>query len=518
MTKFSIVTLYFLRLTGCLLILAVVIAVSSSAQAQPVLGAQNTAMGSGGTTYLTGFETTFWNPANLAINNRQGQTHLGVGQIGILYQPVLSTDAAEDQFLNFTDSFFPYKPGTADITLEQREDILDKKYPQSNLLSQHQTRADVILGGVSWQRGDAAFSVAARSRFASRIEVGRGWYSNEFIPSGDQQIRDFTLNQQINQLFELSVGYGRQFTFIDGLLPRLSELYVGIAPKIVLAGPSFNATYNARYIRPDEGSTDIYTTDFSYHSTGKYSRMTSHYLASANPQPAIERNLNRTLNLLDNTGYGMGFDFGLTYLIPLDLSIIEDDPDKSVVSQSIRFSFSVNDLGMIHHTKNPLELTSSRDTVQIVHEPAKESMFIGSGGQYLNYFDDANILSNPILEAENNNSNKYSTLLPTSLNAGMLVDLSRIKVSGDLTLGLNNTAFTNTKLAIHLGLEARPIKAVPIRFGTRVASDIPTYLGVGTGIETRYWDLNIGTQIILRSRTFTSEFAGGAFAGIQFHL
>lgn len=518
MAKFSKVALYFLRLAGCLLILAAVIAVSSPVQAQPVLGAQNTSMGSGGTTYLTGFEATFWNPANLVINDRRGQTHLGVGQMGILYQPVLSTDAAEDQFFNFTDSFFPYKPVTTDITFEQRERILDKNYPQGNLLSQHQTRADVILGGVSWQREDAAFSIAARSRFASRIEVGRGWYSGEFVSSDDQQIRDFTLNQQINQLFELSVGYGRQFIFIDGLLPRLSELYVGIAPKIILAGPSFNATYNARYIRPEEGSADIYTTDFSYHSTGKYSGMTSDYLTSTNPQSAIERNLNRTLNLLDNTGYGMGFDFGLTYLIPLDLSIIEDDPEKSVVSQSIRFSFSVNDLGMVRYTKNPLELTSSKDTVQIAQEPAKQSMFIGSGGQYLNYFDNTSTLSNPILEAQNNNTNNYSTLLPTSLNAGMLVDLSRVKVSGDLTLGLNNTAFTSTKLAIHLGLEARPVKEIPIRLGTRLASGVPTYFGVGTGIETRYWDFNIGTQIILRSRTFTSEFAGGAFAGIQLHL
>lgn len=518
MTKFRFVTLYLLRLTGCLVVFVTVIATSIPINAQPILGAQNTAMGSGGSTYLTGFEATFWNPANLAINDRLGQIHLGIGQIGILYEPVLSTDAAGDQYFNFTDSYFPHNPGTTNITSNQRNDILDENYPQDNVLSQHHTRADIILGGITWQRGDAAFSVAARSRFASRIEVGRGWYSDEFISSGNQEIRDFTLNQQINQLLELSVGYGRQFTFIDGLMPRLSELYVGIAPKVVLAGPSFDATYDARYIRSGDDSANIYATDFTYRTTGKYSRMTSQYLINSNPQSAIERNLNRTIKLIDHTGYGLGFDFGLTYLIPLDLSIIENEPKKSVVSQSIRFSFSANDIGMVYYTKEPLELTSPKDTTQIGQEPAKESMFIGAGGQYLTYFDNSNALSNPVLEAKNNKSNEYSTLLPTSLSAGMLIDLSRVKVSGDLTLGLNNTAFTNTKLAIHLGLEARPAEVVPLRFGARLASDTPTHLGVGTGIETRYWDFNIGTQVILRSRTFTSEFAGGAFAGIQLHL
>jgi hypothetical protein len=99
-----------------------------------------------------------------------------------------------------------------------------------------------------------------------------------------------------------------------------------------------------------------------------------------------------------------------------------------------------------------------------------------------------------------------------------MLELARIKVVGDLTLGLNNTAFTTTKLALHLGVEARPIQQIPVRFGTRLAAGLPTHLGLGTGIETRYWDFNIGAQVLVRSRTFTSEFVGGAFAGLQIHI
>lgn len=501
-----------------MLVLGSITGLSLPAQAQPVLGAENTAMGGGGTTYLTGFEATFWNPANLAINDRRGQVNLGIGHAGIIFEPILSADNPYDQFFKFTDGFMPYKSYTAAISPAQRNRILEKNYPQSTLRSRHQSRADVILGGLSWQRGNAAYSVAARARFASRIDVGHGWYSDEFISDDDRQVRDLTLNQQRNQLLEFSVGLGRQFTFIDGLLPRLSELYVGIAPKFILAGPSFDASYDARYIRAEEDDTGIYASDFSYKTTGEYSAMTSRYLVDPNPWSAIERNLSSTIDPLDNTGYGLGFDFGLTYLIPLNLNILEEDPEESVVSHSIRFSLSANDIGMIRYHKNPLTISSAADTTVVAQESPKESMFIGSGGQYLMYFDDAQAIPNPFQTSQDNTSEQFSDLLPASVNAGMLIDLSRIKVSGDLNLGLNNTAFTTTKLSIHLGLEGRPLKPIPLRIGARIASETPTYIGLGTGIETRYLDFNIGTQLTLRSRTFTSEFAGGAFAGIQLHL
>jgi len=495
---------------------------SKSLLAQPVLSARNTALGSGGTAYLTGFEATFWNPANLMIHDHYGTLHFGIGNTGILYEPVLSSDAAGDQYFNFTDSFYPYKPSAASITNAQRDVILNDNYPRSSLISQYQTRGDIILGGALWQRKDEAFSIAARARFASRIDVGRGWYSDKFIPSDNKKVRDFTLNHQKNYLYELSFGYAREFTFINGLLSRLSRLYVGIAPKIVLAGPSIDAQYYGQYVQSQDNSSNkknSYISNFFYRATGQYSQMTEDYLRSGDPQRAIADNLNRRFRL-QNTGFGLGFDFGLTYYIPLgnDLPTINDDPTHSLVSKSLRIAFSVNDIGMVRYNKQPLELSSLPDTTQIGQQSPKQSMFIGADGQYLSYFDTADTLANPLINAQNVSRNDFSTLLPTSVNAGVMLDLSRVKVMGDLTIGLNNTAFTTTKLALHLGVEVRPIKQIPIRFGTKLAAGLPAHFGFGTGIETKYWDLNVGTQVLIRSRTFTSEFVGGAFAGLQIHL
>lgn len=488
-------------------------------QAQPVLNAQNTALGNGGTAYLSGNDALFWNPANLAINDRQGTIHINVGETGILYEPVLSSDVAGDQFFNFTDSYFPYESSALGITPNQRQTILNENYPRNRLVSQHQTRADIMLGGISWYRGDETFSMAVRARYSSRIEVGRGWYSDDYIQQGDQQLRDFTLDQHISKNLEIALGYGREFTFLEGLFARLNKLYVGISPKFIIAGPSFSATHYGQQQRSESDNQTQYVTNFSYQSSGEYSRLTRDYLSSGNPQTAISSNLNKEFSFKP-TGYGAAFDFGITYLIPIgsELNIIENNPKKSVVGKSLRIAISFNDIGVIRYSEQPLSLSAPRDTLQIGREFPKQSMFIGSGGQYLTFFDDASEISNPFNRAQNPSKNTFSAPTPASLNGGIMLDLERIRLTGDLTVGLNNTALTNTKLAMHLGIELRPIKKIPLRMGTRLAAGLPTNVGIGTGYESRYWDFNLGTQIIFRSNTFTTEFVGGAFAGIQIHL
>lgn len=508
---------HLLRLVGLVCLFALFNPAQKALKAQSVLTAKSVALGGSGTAYLGGFEATFWNPANLVINNRSGKFHFGVGHIGILYEPVLSNDAINEQFLNFTDSFYPYRPGTLEITAAQRADIIDINYSNRSLVSQHQSRVDVILGGALWQANDKAYSIAARIRMASRIEVGRGWYSDNFITSQDRQVRDFTLNQWKSQLFELSFGYAREFTFYNGLSARLNKLFVGIAPKIVIAGPTLHATYDARYIL-DERTSPIYTTNFSYRATGEYANAASAYLLSADASQAVSRNLNRRLHF-EPTGYGMGFDFGLTYLLPLgDELPTVDLKQGTAVSKSIRFALSINDIGMIYYTENPLTLSSPKDTLQIDQQPVANSVFIGSGGQYFSYFNKAGTIPNPFLNAQKVSRNNYSVLLPTSINAGILVELPRLKLIGDFTLGLNNTAFTSTKLMAHFGLEVRPVQQIPIRLGARLAAGLPPRVGIGTGFETRYWNFTVGTQLLFRSQTLTSEFVSAAFAGIQIHL
>ncbi|MDZ7715425.1 MAG: DUF5723 family protein [Balneolaceae bacterium] len=487
--------------------------------AQPLIGAKNLALGGGGTAYLTGVEANFYNPANLMIYDREGSIHFSVASGGFFFEPVLSDNEAQQQAENFRDIFSVYRPGSQQITSDQRDAIIRENYLGSNAISQHQAYAEVLLGGIQWQKADHSFSLVARSRYASRIEVGSGWYSTDFKNNGNNSVRDFTLIRQNQTLHEISFAYAREFDFINGLLPKIRKLYIGIAPKFIIGGAYSNAVYDARYVQTGSQPQASFVDEFSYRSSGSYSDMVRTYSSGAAAQQAINNNLSDDF-YLNPTGYGFGFDFGLTYVIPLQSNTAIYDTGKSrrTVDQSLRFAFSVTDLGFITYTKSPFQIYKERQSQKLGTEGIINSKFIGSAGQYLSIFENASVLPNPFLTSTSRSGDSFTQTLPTSLNTGFFLDLSRIKISGDLTLALKDNAFKSTKLTGHFGLETHPHPNIPIRVGTQLATGLPIHLGLGTGVETRYWDFFISTQVLVKSSSLTTELIGGALAGLQFHL
>lgn len=511
---------YFLKsAAGVLLAIFCLFAKPFGSIAQPLISADNMALGGGGTAFVSGFEASFLNPANLAIPSHEGRLHIGLGHMGLSYQPVLSATSANTQLSNFKSSFYPYTAGSHLITGEQRTLLLAENYGDNGVRSQHLNRADLIIGGFLLQKGDEAYSFAIRSRMGSRIETGRGWYSYEFQDNSDEdRIRDFTLNQQKQQLYEFSFGYGREFTIINGLIPRLSKLYVGIAPKVVISGMYHDMEYDARYSITDTEEI-IYNSDFSFRSTGNFSRASTSYMSTSDVEQAISGTLDREV-ATKSGGYGIGFDFGFTYLVPLggELPTEKAEREHAEVNKSLRISFSITDIGAVRYYDQPLQLTAGQDSLQTSQQEITQTMFTGAGGQYLAYFDEVSSFSNPFLSPDTESRSGFIQMLPTSINTGLLFELNRLKLISDLTLGLNNTAFTTTKLAVHLGMELRPHLQIPLCLGTKIAAGAPVNVGFGTGFESRHWDFKVGTQIIMRSQALTTEITGGAFAGLQLHF
>lgn len=508
---------FYSRLSGCFLV--VLIFGTKALMAQPVLNARNVALGGGGTAYMNGTEANFYNPANLAIYDREGTVHINLGTVGTFFEPVLSTGNPRNQFQRYTDTFLPYEPGEQNITTVQRTAILDENYSGSNLTSEHLSRADMIWGGIQWFTDNMTYSLALRSRLGSRIEVGRGWYSINSIDQNGVSIRDLTLIKQTQALHEISFGFAQEFQFLNGLIPRINKLYLGIAPKFVLGGTYQNTVYSGRYLTDNEQNTTSYRREFTFYSTGIYSEMIGNYLLSGSAQTAIDRELNNKF-LLKPTGYGAGIDFGLTYLIPLgtDVSLLDSGENRNPIEKSLRIGLSITDIGLIHYSVSPLQLSSGQASTQINNQGLVSNQFIGSAGQVPVFFEEATELPNPFFETENESEESFSVSLPTSFNAGFVLDVNRIKLMSDLTLGLSNTAFTNKKLVAHFGIESRPLPYLPLRFGTTLAAGKPLRFGAGTGIETRYWDFSISTQVLVKSSTLTSDVVGGAVAALQFHL
>ncbi|MDR8391092.1 DUF5723 family protein [Aliifodinibius sp. S!AR15-10] len=484
-------------------------------------------MGGGGTAYITGYEANFINPANLKIRDRGTNFSFGIGGAGTFYTPAMPTDNITDQFNHYRDYLDAYQPGAFTISSQEKQELLERNYPNKRQLSEHQHRVDAILGGVHWQRGDHAFSLTARARTSTRIEVGRGWYDDRFIEHRSTSVRNMDLVQQSQFMYEFSFGYAQTFDFLTGLIPRVGRVYIGLAPKFIIGGSYQNINYDSRYWFTDEMDQPSLTHSFDYHSTGNYSQATEFYSAGGEPATAVESNFPSSFptdysDYTKPTGYGAGFDFGLVYLLSIgdDFSLARAGDDQ-VVNKSLRLGFSVTDIGFVAYSKNPFTMAQRPDTSVAPVSGTSDTRFEGSPGQYLSFFDRAGQNLNPLRQGNGEvgaQKSRFTALLPTSFNAGMLLQLNRLKLSADLTLGLNDTAFNNTKLIGHFGVEFSPIKTIPIRLGTQLASGYPLLWSAGTGVEMEHWEFSIGAQFLSHGNTPTLELGGAAFSGLKFHF
>jgi len=490
------------------------------ALSQPVITARNMSLGGGGVAYLTGVDANFLNPANLMIRDRTTTIHITAGSGGFFFDPVLSTPDLSEQVKNFYDVYSIYEPGEQLFTGDQADDLLDLNYDENELVSEHQNRFDLILGGIQWQREDKTFSLVARSRMATRTEIGRGWYDTEFVNLGEKTVRDFTLVQQTNVIHEISFGYAKNLELISGLIPKLNNIYLGVAPKILLGGSFMDFQTSAQVMQNESLSVPQLVRSAEIHASGDYSRLITQYQAGSTPAAAISDQISPTY-FKEADNFGVGFDFGITYVLYLgsDVTINEAGEEIKPLNKSIRIGLSVTDLGFQRISEDPLLITKNSDTTAVSSPlPAASSKFIGAPGQIIDFLDNADPLLNSLNEFDERNTDSFNALLPTSFNGGLMFEINRLKVMGDFTLGLNDTAFNTTRFTGHIGLEVRPLPQVPIRAGTRFAKGYPTFLGLGFGIEQTHWDFIFSTQISMRSNSVSSELVGTSFGGIRLHF
>jgi len=492
-----------------------VVVVSSPLSAQTIHSPVNTALGGGGTAYLTGLDALFVNPANLYIQERSYRVQFSVGQSGtFLAAPLGSTDRS-DQVQNFRNHFLTFNPDelpTTESGFYSR--LLARSYADELQVAEFTARSDFHWLGVHWARQNRSYAIALRTRIANRYTVGRAFYdANPVIVNGDR-IMDYSVTQQFQSFHELSFGYAESFTFINGLWPQLSELIVGIAPKIIISGAYQNLVYSDIYTQRGANLYDR-THSFDYYSSGMFTNAARQYRSGLNPNQIIRQTLPAS-DLFNPTGYGAGVDIGITYLITLgdDLSTVTES--DATTQKSLRVSLAVTDVGFVTYFRNPVNFATDEVSQSGQSAPGRSDfIFRGAPGEHFFFLEQQ---SHPITDAGLISSDDFLTLLPTALHAGALFQINRIKLMGDLSLGLTNNAFNTTKLITYLGIELRPLPNIPIRAGTRLATEIPGYYSFGSGIETRYFDFNAAIQLRSRAIGPTSELSGAAIAAFRFYI
>lgn len=485
--------------------------------AQPVITPRNMALGGGGSTYITDYNANFYNPANLMIQDKEGDFSIGVGIAGLYFDGAQNYSNLSEQYENAGNYLELYTPGQLAISETERIEIIDSNYPRRSTLSDNKFRYDATLIGMKWLRNNRAFSIALRTRTSSRFRVGQGWYSDSFKQVSDNEsIVDRSLIHRYQSLHEISFGYAESFQFLTGLTSKLDNFVIGIAPKLIIGTGYQNAEWRNTYTQAEGNSEIERVQNFNYNATGNYGAATLAYLSGTTIEQANAQHLSNTS--FNVNGIGAGLDIGVTYLLTLgsDLSAVQRDGQPT--RRSLRLSFSMTDIGFISYNDEQVSLSSSSDTTITAAVPSSfaNEAFIGSRGQYISFIEQVGE-DNPF-SGHSANQSSFAALLPMALHGGVLLEINRIKLMGDLSVGLTNNAFNSTKLISSLGMELRPFHFLPLRGGIQFEAQRPEFLSMGMAVETKKWDLSFAGIFTPNSLIEQPQITGAALATLQFHF
>ncbi|MDZ7719568.1 MAG: DUF5723 family protein [Balneolaceae bacterium] len=480
------------------------------------LTTENMALGGGGTAYLTGFESLFVNPANLYIQEKNYRFQISLLQGGLYHDTILPVPNYTDRWNHFQDhtGFFDQQTPLPDLSPNDYDTLLDRNYPRNNTTREFLSETDFYWFGLKWVRPERSYALSFRTRYATRYELGRGFFSMSPVDRNDNMILDRSFSQKSQVLHELSFGYAESFTFLNGLMPQLSEFIIGIAPKVVLSGASLDANFTNSYVMDAGSSNWIHHAEYSQQTSGVLSTYGQSFFNSGSLPSQSDHTFR---DLLQPAGIGFGLDIGVTYLITFgdDLSILRQQNEPT--EKSLRIGLSITDLGAVYQYKSPFQYSSqsvNRTTSEI--GSISDTGFTGAPNEHYFFLSQVSEFRN-LSEASQNNGS-YEMLLPTSIQAGALFQYQQIKLMGDLSYSLSQTPFSHSGLASYIGIELRPLPFLPIRGGTRFARKMSGYYSFGTGLETKYFDLNLSVLLKSLNAAPTTEILGMSFLGLKFYL
>lgn len=499
-----------------LLVIAAVVIAVYPAKAQLSYSTESMALGGGGTAYLTGYESLFVNPANLYIREKNYSYQISVMQGSIYFDSLLPIQSNRDRLSRFIKVNNPYS--TADnrfITDNSiREELVDRSFREKITTSEFMHQSNIYWFGMKWVRPERSYAVAVRTRIANRFRLGKGLFSSAPVERRNSFVFDQSFQQQYQVVHEISVGYAESFTYLNGLIPQLSEFMIGIAPKVVIAGGYLDTDFSNRY----ELNTD---TGFWENETA-YSQSTSGILTDKAeqfffPQTNPVTGNYSTRDLLRPTGFGLGLDVGITYLITFgdDFSILRNQNEP--IEKSLRVSFSITDLGAVYHSKKPFTYIIDDDITEVSQTGrVSDILFQGAPNEHYSFLSQYIDIS--ALKSFSVSEKSFESLLPASIQTGALFQYNRLKIMGDISYTLVQSAFKPTGITGFAGFEIRPFSFMPVRAGTRLAPHLPGYYSLGAGIETNKFDFQAALQLKSRRGGPTSEIMGASVIGLKFYL
>ncbi len=481
----------------------------------------STALGGGGSSYITGYHANFVNPANLMISDHDTRVNFGI--IGGVHS---SAGGSLVKIKLYNEHFT--KGQTIDT--QRALQISDEWFGSSaHSASRAGFGVDLVPLGASYRRDDMAFSVAARARTLGNAGMSKGMF--ELVLTGlnsevfgDPRKVDFST--ELLGMWELSFGFAMEvWRNSDDHAPGSMRVFAGAAPKILfgLGYVKMGLESQLQVSGRDLESTVVHDFEYYILTTGNLTGdLTAFY-----EERRIRGNKDAVLDdFLDDDsfsdlgghkGTGFGMDLGATfewYMTDVSLPVIGTGP------QILRASLAITDLGGIRFSRNAGDFRA-RDTflwegLNVDFEYIDEE-FDGDFSNYLDYVLEDSIGSDIYGNFVPRDVNSHRVGLTPMIHAGGSLTMGRLGIMLDIGKGTNNRGVNSRRFYTALGAEYRVLRVWPVRIGMRAGGYSGVNLSAGTGLDFKNFEFSFGAM------TTPSSTRGGmnlsaAWSGLVFRF
>jgi hypothetical protein len=428
-------------------------------------------------------EAAFVNPSFMMLTDDNESVVLSILSGGLFK----STGYTSNGFSDPKSILIPFKNpvNISDYVFENNSDDLLNAWfgpSSSNTLITH--NMDVITLGIMFKSTDMAFSINHRLRGTSISEISRGWYDSTF----NSQDGEYTLNRSLSQYssyrHEIGVGFAWEQGLLSGLIGNRSAIYVGVNPKLILPVEYINGQYRSTSTLSNLEDTEADRT----HSIDLIASENSCLGVTLNPFVCSTNNPSWT----KISGFGAGFDAGITWRFSLGEGIRLREDLRPVSDYQISLSVAVNDIGFIsQRNSKALEIesngySSDRSAISSVNReynstPESFFRFIGDDLQFVS-------------ESSSNFTKTTTYLTPTTLSAGIGLELNRIKLGMEYQQQTGNQNTSADFSSLHFGNEINLIPFLSIKSGFIVQPDESVIYTAGLGFDTSWLSISASTM------------------------
>lgn len=460
-------------------------ALSQAAVGQLYFDPVSTAMGSS-TLVSTGYRAIYTNPANMMIETGPGKWQIGLGEFGGFHNHAgITFDGSRRQYIE--ESYKAFSLDMPEMTTADREQLLDQWFGSKNERFDKVSNASVLLFGISHVGDDAAIGFAARARAYSTMSIGKGWYDLGRNMSDTSSVINRNLRQQAGAWLELSMGMARDLDFFTGMTAENHRLILGLAPKLVIAGPHLDLTYTAEY-NPDGGGSLDGTHSYDIRSSGFFNDPIRDYFTSRTSDFNIDIPENLSL-LSEATGYGFGTDFSLTYDIQLGTQ-----SGYTGEGNRLRLSLAMTDLGFIVYGGDAFSRRTDSDTLSIAASQPTQYEPTGRLGDWFYLIEQQAGDKLAFDQSARVSTAGIAYGLPAALHGGLSIRYGQLLAILQASSGLNLQAGNTRQVRMSLGTEYRGLPWLPIRAGVITDGLGGAELTFGAGIDARYYEIALGAR------------------------